>query len=70
MKSYIVVGAGILGASTAYHLAKAGVNVTIVHRQQVGQANTQQQVLFVHGFRNVVIKHGIKSLKAVHTILR
>ncbi|BCC47280.1 FAD-binding oxidoreductase [Bacillus cereus] len=38
MKSYIVVGAGILGASTAYHLAKAGVNVTIVDRQQVGQA--------------------------------
>jgi len=23
MKSYIVVGSGILGASTAYHLAKA-----------------------------------------------
>lgn len=38
MKSYIVVGAGILGASTAYHLAKAGANVTIVDRQQVGQA--------------------------------
>ena len=38
MKSYIVVGSGILGASTAYHLAKAGANVTIVHRQQLGQA--------------------------------
>ena len=38
MKSYIVVGAGILGASTAYHLAKAGANVIIVDRQQVGQA--------------------------------
>lgn len=38
MKSYIVVGAGILGASTAYHLAKAGANVTIVDRQQLGQA--------------------------------
>ncbi|MCD2456854.1 hypothetical protein LRN53_15830, partial [Staphylococcus aureus] len=24
MKSYIIVGAGILGASTAYHLAKTG----------------------------------------------
>ena len=30
MKSYIVVGAGILGASTAYHLAKAGANVTLL----------------------------------------
>jgi len=29
---------GILGASTAYHLAKAGANVTIVDRQQLGQA--------------------------------
>lgn len=38
MKSYIIVGAGILGASTAYHLAKAGVNVTLVDRQDLGQA--------------------------------
>ncbi|PQZ57583.1 FAD-dependent oxidoreductase [Bacillus sp. MYb209] len=38
MKSYIVVGSGILGASTAYHLAKAGANVTIVDRQELGQA--------------------------------
>ncbi len=39
MKSYIVVGSGILGASTAYHLAKAGANVTIVDRQQLGASN-------------------------------
>lgn len=38
MKTYIVVGAGILGASTAYHLAKAGVLVTLVDRQDLGQA--------------------------------
>lgn len=38
MKSYIVVGAGILGASTAYHLAKAGANVTLVDRSDIGQA--------------------------------
>ncbi|PDY46765.1 NAD(P)/FAD-dependent oxidoreductase [Bacillus pseudomycoides] len=38
MKSYIVVGAGILGASTAYHLAKAGAHVTLVDRQDLGQA--------------------------------
>ncbi|PFJ82863.1 FAD-dependent oxidoreductase, partial [Bacillus cereus] len=38
MKSYIVVGAGILGASTAYHLAKNGAKVTIVDRQDLGQA--------------------------------
>lgn len=38
MKTYIVVGAGILGASTAYHLAKAGVNVTVVDRKDPGRA--------------------------------
>ncbi|SFI72647.1 MULTISPECIES: FAD-binding oxidoreductase [unclassified Bacillus (in: firmicutes)] len=38
MKTYIVVGAGILGASTAYHLAKAGARVTLVDRQDLGQA--------------------------------
>lgn len=34
----IVVGAGILGASTAYHLARAGVAVTLVDRQDQGRA--------------------------------
>ncbi|MDC2864411.1 NAD(P)/FAD-dependent oxidoreductase [Bacillus sp. BP-3] len=38
MKTYIVVGAGILGASTAYHLAKTGARVTLVDRQDLGQA--------------------------------
>ncbi|MCC5803287.1 NAD(P)/FAD-dependent oxidoreductase [Rossellomorea vietnamensis] len=38
MKSYIIIGAGILGASTAYHLAKAGADVTIIDRKDLGQA--------------------------------
>ncbi|MFD1849846.1 NAD(P)/FAD-dependent oxidoreductase [Oceanobacillus bengalensis] len=38
MNKYIVVGAGILGASTAYYLAKSGAEVTIVDRQDKGQA--------------------------------
>ncbi len=38
MKKFIVIGAGILGASTAYHLAKAGAAVTIVDRKDPGQA--------------------------------
>ncbi|MCC3357275.1 NAD(P)/FAD-dependent oxidoreductase [Bacillus sp. REN16] len=38
MTTYLVIGAGILGASTAYHLAKAGVEVTIVDRKDPGQA--------------------------------
>ncbi|WP_377887587.1 NAD(P)/FAD-dependent oxidoreductase [Alkalihalobacillus sp. R86527] len=38
MKSVIVIGAGILGASTAYHLAKKGVAVTVIDRKDRGQA--------------------------------
>ncbi|PAD76917.1 MULTISPECIES: NAD(P)/FAD-dependent oxidoreductase [Paenibacillus] len=38
MKKVIVIGAGILGASTAYQLAKMGAEVTIMDRQDAGQA--------------------------------
>lgn len=39
MKRYIIVGGGILGASTAYHLAKMGVEqVTMIDRKDKGQA--------------------------------
>lgn len=38
MKKVIVIGAGILGASTAYKLAKLGTEVIIVDRKDKGQA--------------------------------
>ncbi|WP_456271333.1 NAD(P)/FAD-dependent oxidoreductase [Bacillus sp. AK031] len=38
MKKIIVVGAGILGASAAYHLAREGAEVIIVDRHHTGQA--------------------------------
>jgi D-amino-acid dehydrogenase len=38
MKKIIVIGAGILGASTAYHLAKLGAVVTLVDGEDPGQA--------------------------------
>ncbi|UAL49364.1 FAD-binding oxidoreductase [Sutcliffiella horikoshii] len=38
MKNIIIIGAGILGASAAYHLAKAGENVTVIDRFDKGQA--------------------------------
>lgn len=38
MKKIIVIGAGILGASTAYQLAKSGADVLIVDRKDPGQA--------------------------------
>jgi len=39
MVSFIVIGGGILGASTAYHLAKQNVKVTLIDRQDHGQAS-------------------------------
>ncbi|MBM7715500.1 D-amino-acid dehydrogenase [Bacillus thermophilus] len=38
MERIIVIGAGILGASTAYHLAKKGADVTVIDRRDKGQA--------------------------------
>lgn len=38
MKKVIVVGSGILGASTAYQLAKRSAEVIIVDRKDIGQA--------------------------------
>lgn len=38
MKKVIVIGAGILGASTAYHLARSGAEVLVVDREDRGQA--------------------------------
>lgn len=38
MKEIIIIGAGILGASTAYHLARKGASVTVIDRKDPGQA--------------------------------
>lgn len=38
MEKIIVIGAGILGASAAYHLARSGACVTVIDRQEPGQA--------------------------------
>ncbi|WP_227395731.1 NAD(P)/FAD-dependent oxidoreductase [Jeotgalibacillus aurantiacus] len=38
MKRMVVIGGGILGASTAYHLSEKGFKVTVVDRKDKGQA--------------------------------
>jgi D-amino-acid dehydrogenase len=38
MKQYIIVGGGILGATTAYKLAKSGADVLLVDQSGIGQA--------------------------------
>lgn len=39
MTSIVVIGGGILGASTAYHLAKQSIKVTLIDRRDPGQAS-------------------------------
>ena len=81
MSSYIVVGGGILGASTAYHLAKYKADVTLVDRQDEGQASAAAAGIicpWVSQRRNKkwyeLVKHGaryypslIKELEALQT---
>ncbi|WP_258168317.1 FAD-binding oxidoreductase, partial [Paenibacillus sp. AR247] len=38
MKKYIIIGSGILGASTSYQLAKMGADVLLIDRKDPGQA--------------------------------
>src|SRR5579883_1898285 len=38
MDDIIVVGGGIVGASAAYHLARAGAQVTLIDQARPGQA--------------------------------
>ncbi|KHF29607.1 D-amino acid dehydrogenase small subunit [Anoxybacillus sp. BCO1] len=38
MNRYIVIGAGIVGASIAFHLAKEKVQVILIDREDRGQA--------------------------------
>jgi D-amino-acid dehydrogenase len=38
MQKIVVIGGGVLGASTAYHLVKAGADVTLIDRFDKGQA--------------------------------
>ena len=64
MKEFIVIGAGILGASTAYHLARAGVVVTVVDRNDPGQATDAAAGIICPWLSQRRNKHGMHSQKA------
>lgn len=60
MKKVAIVGAGIVGATAAYYLAKeSDLEVTIFDHGQGKQPRLQQE-LSVLGFPNVAIKPGIR----------
>jgi sarcosine oxidase, subunit beta len=60
-----VIGAGSTGSSTAYHLAKAGVPVVLVERDEIGHGMTSRSTAIVrtHYSNEIVAKMALYSLK-------
>jgi glycine/D-amino acid oxidase-like deaminating enzyme len=46
----IIAGAGIIGASIAYHLAKRGAQVTVLEKQRPGAGATQNSFAWINSF--------------------
>ena len=44
----VIVGAGIIGASIAYHLAKRGARVTILEKQRPGAGATEKSFAWIN----------------------
>lgn len=47
----VIAGAGIIGASIAYHLAKRGAQVTILEKQRPGAGATQNSFAWLNAFK-------------------
>ncbi|GAA1712520.1 FAD-binding oxidoreductase [Kribbella yunnanensis] len=60
----VVIGGGIMGVSTAYHLATAGRQVVLLEKGALGQGSTCQAAGGVRGFFSdeVNIRLGLRSL--------
>ena len=68
--SVVIIGGGIMGLSTAYHLARAGVpDVVLVERSEFGSGSTCKAAGGVRAqFSDAVnIELGLRSLKAFET---
>ena len=46
----VIAGAGIIGASIAYHLAKRGGNVTVLEKQRPGAGATEKSFAWLNAF--------------------
>lgn len=61
----VVIGAGSTGSSTAYHLAKAGVQVLLLEGGEIGQGMTSRSTAVVRTFYSnpIVARMAMYSLK-------
>ena len=46
----VIAGAGIIGASIAYHLAKRGARVTVLEKQRPGAGATEKSFAWINSF--------------------
>src|SRR6516225_1823039 len=46
----LIAGAGIVGASIAYHLAKRGANVTVLEKHRPGAGATEKSFAWINSF--------------------
>ncbi len=46
----VIVGAGIMGASIAYHLSKRGARVTVLEKQRPGAGATEKSFAWINAF--------------------
>lgn len=56
-KHMIVVGAGIMGASIAYHLASRGIKVTVIDKNHQASGATGSSFGWIHTTVNVDHRH-------------
>lgn len=63
--SVIVIGAGIVGASFAYHLAREGADVTLVDRGQPGQGTSAATAAYLNFFRKQPDHYAQLHLEAI-----
>ena len=56
-KHVIVVGAGIIGASIGYHLAKAGAKVTLLEKGKPAQGTTANSFAWINASRGKTPEH-------------
>lgn len=50
-KHIVIIGAGIIGASIAYHLAQAGAQVTVLEKGEPGQGTTADSFAWINASR-------------------